>query len=251
MQRVMGDRDRDRPIHNGSTTSLLAGNALLEEERSLLGEGLAHGELRDEIYCQVMKQLNGNPNPCVYSVSYAVHFMTVDLITLERVFSKDGSFSASSSSRSRPPKTSKHRCETSSRGPLINQKAVWISWQNIACAGYPTFLGRDLGGRPQLFPRLSLHLYVPKTALGDACPDCNRGSRMPHFIRLSLGNRSTRFSGCRNVIIPSKRSRSSYPSFPTASWLWVGLNLRVSSGYQETGTPSLNSNSASIRVIIP
>ena len=73
IQRIMGDRDRDRPAgvrHTDSSSSLhiaasSSSSALLEEERWLLGEGVMHGEMRDEIYCQVIKQLSGNHNTYV------------------------------------------------------------------------------------------------------------------------------------------------------------------------------------------
>jgi Rho GTPase-activating protein 39 len=35
---------------------------VLEEERWLIAQGILHGEMRDEIYCQVVKQLNYCPS---------------------------------------------------------------------------------------------------------------------------------------------------------------------------------------------
>ena len=78
IQRIMGDRERERTATradradslggpgntslNGSTSSLVGSLGVLEEERWLLSEALTHGELRDEAYCQVVKQLIGNPS---------------------------------------------------------------------------------------------------------------------------------------------------------------------------------------------
>lgn len=57
VQRLMGDSEK------GAGTA--PNTPRLEEARWLLGQGLTLGELRDEIFCQVMKQLTSNSNSCV------------------------------------------------------------------------------------------------------------------------------------------------------------------------------------------
>jgi len=52
IQRIMGDRSKGR---NGPAN-------VLEDIQWLLDRGILHGELRDEIYVQICKQLNDNPN---------------------------------------------------------------------------------------------------------------------------------------------------------------------------------------------
>ncbi|CAG8490713.1 6207_t:CDS:10 [Paraglomus brasilianum] len=74
IQRIMGDRSRPRLIHTPSTP--------LMETQWLLSKGILYGELRDEIYVQICKQLSNNPNKvsvskgwellCVVSVTFPV-----------------------------------------------------------------------------------------------------------------------------------------------------------------------------------
>ncbi|CAG8575102.1 10612_t:CDS:10 [Paraglomus occultum] len=74
IQRIMGDRSRPRLTHTPSTP--------LMETQWLLSKGILYGELRDEIYVQICKQLSNNPNKesvtkgwellCVVSVTFPV-----------------------------------------------------------------------------------------------------------------------------------------------------------------------------------
>lgn len=57
IQLVMGDTNSNGSSSPGRGKMV----NVLEEERWLIAQGILHGEMRDEIYCQVVKQLNDCP----------------------------------------------------------------------------------------------------------------------------------------------------------------------------------------------
>ncbi|CAI2170444.1 2081_t:CDS:10, partial [Funneliformis geosporum] len=69
IQRIMGDRSKGR---NGPAN-------VLEDIQWLLDRGILHGELRDEIYVQICKQLNDNPN--VESIRKGWELLSVITVT--------------------------------------------------------------------------------------------------------------------------------------------------------------------------
>ena len=161
VQRIMGDRERDRPGGVSPATSVASSVsassgmslALLEEERWLLGVGLSHGELRDEIYCQVMKQLNGNPNTCVLSTRDCIRPIHLRDLSPAKVSSGVGNCSAYCLLRSRHQRTSKHTCDRTFSKRQPNKKVVWMSWRSTVCGGWRTFRRKALGANLQAPPR--------------------------------------------------------------------------------------------------
>jgi hypothetical protein len=109
------------------------------KERWLLAEGLTQGELRDEIYCQWMKQLSGNPNLYILFLLCFTGCQSVagnTLILTGRVCSGECSFVVCFSSHSHHPRTSRHICSRTCSRRRHNKRVESISWLNTVSGGW-------------------------------------------------------------------------------------------------------------------